>query len=364
MDSFAFIIHPLDPKADVARKYPRLARVLPVWAIHFLSRFWPPLLLSHVTGIRSAATGREVEGWLLACPFTARRMLQLPPRVVYRKIIQTGRLAERLGAKILGLGAYTSVVGDGGLTVARALDIPVTTGDSYTVALAVRALLEAGSRMSIAPSQATGAVVGASGAIGSACARLLAPQVREMLLVGRRMERLKKVRDEVMNLTDKPVEITSDVADIHRADLIASATSAGKAIIRASHLKPGAVVCDVARPRDVAAQVAQERGDVLVVDGGLAEVPGQVNFGFDYGLPPRLTFGCMAETMALALEGRFEDYTVGKDIDIDRVKEIERVAERHGFRLAGLRSFEHLLTEERISSVRRKAAQVAKSGPA
>ena len=178
------------------------------------------------------------------------------------------------------------------------------------------------------------------------------------------MERLKKVRDEVMNLTDRPVEITSDVADIHRADLIASATSAGKAIIRASHLKPGAVVCDVARPRDVAAQVAQERGDVLVVDGGLAEVPGQVNFGFDYGLPPRLTFGCMAETMALALEGRFEDYTVGKDIDIDRVKEIERIAERHGFRLAGLRSFEHLLTEERISSVRRKAAQVAKSGPA
>jgi len=149
MDSFAFILHPLDPKADVARKYPNLARLLPVRAIHFLSLYWPPLVLSHIRSIRSAATGREVEGWLLACPLTARRMLEVPPRVAYRKIIQTGRLAERLGARILGLGAYTSVVGDGGLTVARALQIPVTTGDSYTAALSVQALLEAaGSRIS------------------------------------------------------------------------------------------------------------------------------------------------------------------------------------------------------------------------
>ena len=52
-------------------------------------------------------------------------------------------MAEKLGAKILGLGAFTSVVGDAGVTIANALDVPVTTGNSFTVAMAVQAIREA-----------------------------------------------------------------------------------------------------------------------------------------------------------------------------------------------------------------------------
>lgn len=349
MDSFAFILHPLDPKADVARKYPNLARLLPVRAIHFLSLYWPPLVLSHVRSIRSAATGREVEGWLLACPLTARRMVEVPPRVAYRKIIQTGRLAERLGARILGLGAYTSVVGDGGLTIARALQVPVTTGDSYTAALSVHALLEAADRVGIDPARATVAVIGATGAIGGACARLLAPQVGHLLLVGRRTDALQPMQMQLSHKTGGPVEIATDIAAIRSADLVLSATSAGRPIIFPDHLKPGAVVCDVARPRDVSLQVHREREDVLVVDGGLAQMPGGAGLGFDYGLPPGLTFGCMAETIALALEGRFEDYTVGKELDIGRVRDIQEIAARHGFHPAPLHSLDRPLPSERIA---------------
>lgn len=352
MNSFAFILHPLDPKADVARKYPTLARILPVGMIHFLSLYWPPVVLAHVRGVRSEATGKEVEGWLLACPLTARRMLQVPPRVAYRKIIQTGRLAERLGARILGLGAYTSVVGDGGITVARALRVPVTTGDSYTAALSVHALLEAAAQVGIAPEKATAAVVGATGAIGGACAGLLAPRVARLVLVGRRAEALEEARRRLSALAVGPVEVTTDVAEVRAADLVLTATSAGRPVLFPEHLKPGSVVCDVARPRDVAPQVHRERDDVLVVDGGLVELPGRANLGFDYGLPPGLTFGCIAETIALALEGRFEDYTVGKTLDLARVQEIERIAARHGFRPAPLHCLDRPIPPERIEAVR------------
>ncbi|MCS7282199.1 MAG: shikimate dehydrogenase [Anaerolineae bacterium] len=356
LDSFAFILHPLDPKADVARKYPTLARILPVGMIHFLSLYWPPLVLAHVRGVRSEATGKEVEGWLLACPLTARRMLQVPPQVAYRKIIQTGRLAERLGARILGLGAYTSVVGDGGLTVAQALQIPVTTGDSYTAALSVQALLEAAAQVGIVPERATAAVVGATGAIGGACAGLLAPRVRRLILVGRRAEVLREARQRLSALAAGPVEVTTDTAEVRAADLILTATSAGRPILFPEHLKPGAVVCDVARPRDVSPRVHQERDDVLVVDGGLVELPGRVSLGFNYGLPPGLTFGCIAETIALALEGRFEDYTVGKMLDLARVQEIEEIATRHGFRPAPLHSLDRPVPLERIQAVRARWA--------
>ncbi len=354
MDNFAFIIHPIDPKRDVQRKFPLLGRVLPVAAIHFLSAYFPPVYISHITGIRSQATGKEIEGWFVACPMTPQRMLSLPPERVYRKIIETGRLAERLGARLLGLGAFTSVVGDAGITIAKHLRIPVTTGDSYTVATAVQALREAARRMEIVLAEATAAVVGATGAIGRIAARLLAREVPRMILVGRRPERLAEVRAQVA-AEGAEVQVTTEVAAIREADLILTVSSALDAIIAPSHLKPGAVVCDVARPRDVSRAVAEQRDDVLVIDGGMVEVPGEVDFGFDFGFPPRMAYACMAETMILALEGRYESYTLGRDLQIEKVEEIARLAEKHGFRLAGFRSFERPVTDTQIERIRENA---------
>jgi predicted amino acid dehydrogenase len=143
---------------------------------------------------------------------------------------------------------------------------------------------------------------------------------------------------------------------IYQADLILTVTSAVHSVIYPQHLKPGAVVCDVARPRDVSKQVATERDDVLVIEGGMIEVPGPVDFHFNFGFPPRMAYACMAETMALALEGRYEDYTIGKDIQESQAQEIGTIAERHGFRLAGFRSFEAEVSQAEIAAVRERAS--------
>jgi predicted amino acid dehydrogenase len=355
MEAFAFIIHPLDPKRDVARKYPWLGRLLPEAAIHFLSRFWPPVHISHVTGARSAATGKEIEGWLIAVPYTASRMLSLPVKEVYHKIIAAGHLAEKLGAKVLGLGAYTSVVGDGGITVARELDIAVTSGDSYTAALSVRAVREAAQQLNIDLREVSLAVVGATGAIGGVVAQQLAADAGHMLLVGRRPDRLRTVGERIQRHggdADLRLSLSTQIEDISRADVVVTVTSAGGNLVQSEHLKRGALVCDVSRPRDVSRAVAAERRDVLVIDGGLVRVPGSVDFGFDYGPPPDMTFGCVAETMALTFEGRFEDYTLGKDLELAKVQEIDQLAARHGFELAALRSFERRLDDARLERVR------------
>ena len=49
-------------------------------------------------------------------------------------------------------------------------------------------------------------------------------------------------------------------------------------------------------------QVEKSRDDVLVIDGGMVEVPGKVDFHFDFGFPPGKAYACMAETMILVLE--------------------------------------------------------------
>ena len=356
MDNFAFIIHPIDPKRDVSRKFPRLGKYLTVKQINFLSTFFPPLYISEITGIRSAATGTEITGWFVACPYTPARMLELPEKTVYRKIVQTGKLAERLGARLLGLGAFTSVIGDAGLTIAKHLSIPVTTGDSYTVAVAVEAVREAARVMEIPLTTATAAVVGATGAIGSVAAELIAREVPRLWLIGRRTEALEAVRARIAAQTPAEVRISTEMSALAEADLILTVTSAVDTVIEPEHLKPGAVVCDVARPRDVSAKVAAVRDDVLVIDGGMVAVPGEaVCFNFNFGFPPGLAYACMAETMALALEGRYESYTLGKHITVAQVEEIAQIAGKHGFKLGGFRSFERAVTPEQIERVKTRA---------
>jgi len=253
------------------------------------------------------------------------------------------------------LGAFTSVVGDAGVTIAKALDVPVTTGDSYTIAVAVDAVRQAAQIMEIPLESATAAVVGATGAIGKVCAELLADAVGELYLIGRRLEALEAQRGRLQGKARAKLYVSTSMDVLRYAHLILTVTSAIHDVIRPEHLQPGAVVCDVARPRDVSAMVAAARNDILVIDGGMVDVPGPVDFHFNFGFPLGKSYACMAETMALALEGRFEDYTLGKDITRARVEEIAAIAKKHGFRLSGFRSFEKAVTPEQIETVRQNA---------
>jgi predicted amino acid dehydrogenase len=244
------------------------------------------------------------------------------------------------------------VVGDAGITIANELKIPVTTGDSYTVALAVEALLKAAEVMEIPLASASAAVVGATGAIGKVCSELLADAVGEIYLIGRRMEALEELREQLEGRARAKLHISTSMDDLKHAQLILTVTSAVHDVIHPEDLQSGAVICDVARPRDVSAMVASARNDILVIDGGLVDVPGNVDFHFNFGFPTGKSYACMAETMALTLEGRFEDYTLGKDLSRERVEEISSIATKHGFRLSGFRSFEKEVTPEQIDTVR------------
>lgn len=355
MDTFAFIIHPIDPKRDVSRKFPLLGKYLTEPQIDFFSTFFPPIYLSEIEGIRSEATGKEIKGWFIACPYTPKRMMQLPERTVYRKIIQTGKMAQKLGAHLLGLGAHTAVVGDAGITISKELEIPVTTGDSYTVAVAVQSLLEAARQLGIHIPTASAAVVGATGAIGQTCAEIIADQVQTLYLIGRDPARTQEVCKQIhANAPKAQLVPGTDIEVIKNARLVLTVTSDVRAFIQPHHLQSGTVICDVSRPRDVSAQVAAARKDILVIDGGMVDVPGPVNFNFDFGFPPGKAYACMAETIALTLEGRLESYTLGKKIHKKQVQEIDTIAGRHGFKLSGFRSFEKPVTPEHIEHVRQQ----------
>jgi len=353
LQRFGFIVHPLELD-DMTRKFP-LSRRIPEHWLETMLRYGPPVKVSHITGITSPQ-GAEAEGWFVGCLLTPKQMIELPESLVLEKIIRSARKAQALGARIVGLGAFTAVVGDAGLTVARNVDIAVTTGNSYTVATALQSIRYAADMMDVPLQKASVAVLGATGSIGSASARILARNVNHMVLVARTLDKLEKLAEEISASHGIDVTISTDVAEAcKQADIVVAVTSAIDTIVEPEWLRPGAIVCDVARPRNVSRRVAETRSDVLVFEGGVVKVPGDVEFGLDFGFPPGTSYACMAETMILALEGRYEGFSLGRNLSVEQVDEIAGLAEKHGFRLAGLRSFERAITPEWMAKVKENA---------
>ena len=345
---FGFVIHPIKPK-DVARRYP-FVKLLPDRLIEAVLPFKRPVLASEIKGVRSK-TGAETEGWFIAVPLTPDQMVnRLPLEKVYERITQAADMAADLGADLIGLGAFTSVVGDGGRTVSERARIGVTTGNSYTIATAIQGTIKAAHLLEIDIPNATLAVVGATGSIGKTAAKILARDFGKVILVGRDQERTAAVAAEI-----EGAEATTDITRLQEADAIVTVSSAAKELILPEHLRPGCVVCDVARPRDVSARVARDRPDVLVIEGGVVKVPGDVEFNFNFGFPEKMAYACMSETMILALEGdkSLFNFTVGKDVSVEQVDTISRLAEKHGFELARFRAFEKEVSDESIARARK-----------
>ena len=363
MQQFAFIVHPIDARRDVGRKYP-IAKHLPEGWIEWYIKRRDPLPVANVSGICSPA-GSEARGWFIACPLTPRQMLALPIDFVWDKLQKCGEIAQELGAGIMGLGAFTSVVGDGGITLSKRLPgLAITTGNSYTVATAIEGARSAGEMMGHILSESNVAIVGATGSIGATCAAILARDAANVSLIGRDTARLEAVRARLLPDSLAPITLHTDVASgLKDADIIITVTSAVDAVILPEHIKSGAVVCDVARPRDVSVRVSRERDDVLVIEGGVVAVPGHMTMPkpekpdeqFYFGFPPQTAYACMSETMMLALDGRYESFTLGKDVTVGQVDEINVLAHKHGFKLAGFRSFEKAVDQEYMARTRANA---------
>ena len=352
---FAFIIHPVSLE-DIFRKFKFMRRWPRPLVENFMKRI-PPLKVSEITGVKSSHA--ETSGYFVSVNLTSEQMVALPENYTINKIIKAGKLAEKLGARITGLGAMTSVVGDAGVTVARNLDIPVTTGNTFTIATALEGTEKAAEKMGIDLDRAECAVIGATGSIGSACAEILAQRgVRYLTLMARDKEKLDQVADRIYKNSGVSAKVTSRIKEtLPKADMIVAVSGSEDALVDAGDLKSGAVVCDVARPRDVSVKVARERNDVLVIEGGVVEVPGDVEFNFNFGFPPKTAYACMAETMILALERKWEPFTLGREIRIDKVNRIVQLAHKHGFKLAGFRSFERAVSNEEIAEIKKRAGR-------
>ncbi len=365
---FAFVIHALShedftrvPGLSLLKHMPR------DWNDSFdnLASKVPPFVHGNVKHILSEETGEEINGIIYALPATPKVLKNTDPEVIYQKIEGICYDAASRGAKIIGLGAYTKIVGDQGITINQNSPIPVTTGNSLSASATLWALNDVVKKMRLLKQspdngrvEGMAMVVGATGSIGQVSAKLLSLVFKKLCLIAPRMNRLLELKQAIQKMApDCEVIVGTDANEFAGvADVLVTATSAfDHKIVDVMRLKPGAVVCDCSRPLDFDIEDAKKRPDVLIIESGEVVLPGPVEIDFDMGLPGNTVYACLAETALLALEKQYEPFTMGRDIEWGKVKQIYKMARRHGVQLAAIQGHMGIITDKEIELTRQLA---------
>ncbi len=375
INRFAFVIHPLSQQyLNNLKPLELVSKVAPAPVMDLVEKavaYTPPFVFTKMEGIRSP-DGVEAEGWLIVVGGTPKEIMSHPPEFTYRKLLDAANIAKKLGAQIMGLGAFTKVVGDAGITVAKRAPLPITTGNSYSASGALWAAHDAVERLGMLKLErgkrvkGKAMVVGATGAIGSACARLLARTADELHLVSPEAAKLLVLKKSILRESPGVKLVLTSYADsdedIGDMDMIVTATSgAGKKILDITQVKPGCVITDVARPLDLPPEEVAKRPDVLVIESGEVSLPGEVHMksiGFE---DRNVVYACLAETIVLTLEGRFENFTLGRNLEWEKVHEIYKMGLKHGMKLAAISGVNGVYSDEDIAQVREQALEARKS---
>ena len=242
----------------------------------------------------------------------------------------------------MSLGGFSSILIEGNFDqLAERHDTVFTTGNTLTVAFIVQGIQKMCALEGRDISRSTLLIVGATGDVGSGCARCLAPLVKRVLLSARNVERLRRLAAE-WEAEGVQVEIATDLQRFSaEADVVICAASLASPSLLLGRIAPDAIVCDAGYPKNLSPTA--EMLDAKVFFGGLGQVTGGMKFTPDFhGVLNRHPFpdvvhGCLLEGMALALEHRFEPFSQGRGfITQERVDEIETIAARHGIYLAPL----------------------------
>jgi len=371
INRFAFVVHPLSqdflkkikPVGFISKFAPRKT----MKTLEKLIAYSPPFVYSKINGIKSPE-GVEAEGWLIAIGATPRQMLAHSPDFTNDRLLKAASMAKKLGAQILGLGALTKAMGDAGVTVAKFSEIPVTTGNSYSASAALWAAAEAVRQIGLLRKtrgkklKGKTMVIGATGAVGAVCSKLLATAFDEVYMVDVHNAKLLSVKESIESeLPDAKIYVTTRQDKyISEMDVIVTASSkAGKPILDIMKVKPGCVITDVNRPLNFTAKDLKLRPDVLIIASGEITLPGEPEMR-DIGLPPGVAYASLAEAIVLAMEGRFENFSVGRDIKWEKVSEIYKLGLKHGMKLAGITGIQGAITDEDFTRVRELALAARK----
>jgi len=290
----------------------------------------------------TSATGAKARGLYIDCFIPPDRLGCEFVHDNIGRVRAAAACAINAGAKIVSLGGFSSILIEGNFhRLPERTNTTFTTGNTLTVAFIVEGIRKMFVMEGREISKSKLLIVGATGDVGSGCARCLAPFVKRVILCARNAERLRTLAAE-LEADGTVVEIAARLEQVpYAADIVICAASLASPSLRLGCIAPEAIICDAGYPKNLSPH--SDMPGARVFFGGLGQIAGGLSFTPDFkGVLNRHPFpdvaqGCLLEGMALALARRFEPFSQGRGfITRERVEEIETIAALHGIHLAPL----------------------------
>ena len=300
----------------------------------------PPVLVERIA--LTSPTGQTIEGAYIDSCFVPEMLSRF--KTARRKVLNAMELAQKSGIDITALGGFTSIIFENFNLLkeqqirATTLDWQrFTTGNTHTAWVICRQVETNAPALGIDLSQATVAVVGATGDIGSAVCRWLSQRtgVKELLLVARQQQPLVDLQAELGG-----GRILSLDEALPQADVVVWVASLPQTLtIDAENLRSPCLMIDGGYPKNLNSKASGE--GIHVLKGGIVE------FGSDIGWqmmevaemekPQRQMFACFAEAILLEFEGIHTNFSWGRNnISLEKMDLIGSASLRHGFQALGL----------------------------
>jgi fatty aldehyde-generating acyl-ACP reductase len=303
--------------------------------------FWcsaPPQIVDNITV--TSITGQKIEGRYVESCFLPEMLATRRIKAATRKILNAMAHAQKHGINITALGGFSSIIFENfnleQFRQVRNTELEFerfTTGNTHTAYIICRQVEQASQQVGIDLSQATVAVCGATGDIGSAVCRWLDAKtdVKELLLIARNQERLLDLQAELGRGKIMALEQA-----LPEADIIVWVASMPKGVeIDPSALKKPCLLIDGGYPKNLATKV--QHPDVHVLNGGIVEHSLDIEWKImkivNMDVPARQMFACFAESMLLEFEKLYTNFSWGRNqITVEKMSQIGQVSLKHGFR--------------------------------
>ncbi|MCY7420632.1 MAG: hypothetical protein LH478_02700 [Chitinophagaceae bacterium] len=286
----------------------------------------------------TSATGRKVKGAYIETFIEPDKLTAEYARKNVCKVMKAIALATKIGAKIVTLGGFTSIVLEGKVAALNEGRTHFTTGNTLTAAFIVKAVEKAACQKGFQLGKSNVLIIGATGDIGIACMDYFKNKVGQLLLCARNKSRLQQVSNSVMG---EQIQYKSSVfldELIAEADVIIGVASSSN--INLAGCKPGVLICDAGYPKNMDAAFENNALNDLF-HGGMGQVKGGYSFMPDYSKEvysfpvPHVAYGCTLEAVVLALESKYEAYSFGKgNITVDNMEKMYSLCQKHGITLS------------------------------
>lgn len=303
--------------------------------------FWcsaPPQIVDQFKVV--SATGQTIEGKYVESCFLPEMLANRRIKAATRKVLNAMAHAQKNGINITALGGFSSIIFENfkleQIKRVRNLELDFkkfTTGNTHTAYIICKQVEEAAPSLGIDLTDATVAVCGATGDIGSAVCRWLTARtgVKDLLLVARNQERLSNLKEE-LNFG----RVATLEEALPQADVVVWVASMPKGVeVDLDSLKTPCLMVDGGYPKNL--DVTFDAPGVHVLKGGIVEHSLDIDWHImnivNMDVPGRQMFACFAESMLLEFEKLHTNFSWGRNqITLEKMDLIGEASRRHGFR--------------------------------